>query len=723
MAGPLTRLVLDFETYYADDYSLRKQSPPMYVADPRFKAHGAAVKVNDEPAYWVSHDELPGFLASVDWPRTLYINHNNALFDGLILEGIYGYTPLYYIDTLCMARAVLGGAIKSKSLDSVGEHLGLGGKEFGGAALAACKGVRDLPPELERSLASYAIRDAELTAQVCEILGRQFPIGEIPVMDWVARMTTQPTLRLNAAHLYQCWQDEIARKERLAAEIGLDKTQIRSDQQFAGLLRASGVEPPTKVSRKTHKVTFAFAKTDQVFTDMADDESLSDYSRELVRARLGLKSSIEETRAKTYYEAAVLRGDLPAMLQFSGAQNTHRLSGSVWNLQNNSRNSPIKKGIEAPPGCGLVEADSSNIELRVVFMLAGMHDELARLAAGADLYSEFASGYFGVEVSKDVSPDLRQVGKVAMLSLQYGAGADTFRQMLWVQAKRRITRDEAQAVVNYYRAKYRKIKALWADLGQRLRDMASGRAPGELESCPALKWHADRIVLPSGLALKYPELRWRRDRFGARQALDAVNTDPVSWGLDQVPAVWAWIGEALEAFVDKGAPPANCAPEVDFLVQLCRLEAGMPASSAAVDADSLVSQGQVQKDVIEYAERTMRLLLARYPMKSQLSYKNLGDKDAPGGWKKIYGGLLTENLGQSLAREIITEQLMRINRTHMAALQVHDSGLWPVRLDQIQAAVNLVHREMSTPPSWWPGIPLACEVKVGPNYGELKRVK
>ena len=37
-------VVLDFETYFADDFTLSKMSTEAYIRDPRFVAHGAAIK-------------------------------------------------------------------------------------------------------------------------------------------------------------------------------------------------------------------------------------------------------------------------------------------------------------------------------------------------------------------------------------------------------------------------------------------------------------------------------------------------------------------------------------------------------------------------------------------------------------------------------------------------------------------------------------------------------
>ncbi len=46
-------ITLDWETFWAKDYTLKSMTTESYIRDPRFKAHGCAVKIDDAPAKWL----------------------------------------------------------------------------------------------------------------------------------------------------------------------------------------------------------------------------------------------------------------------------------------------------------------------------------------------------------------------------------------------------------------------------------------------------------------------------------------------------------------------------------------------------------------------------------------------------------------------------------------------------------------------------------------------
>ena len=74
------------------------------------------------------------------------------------------------------------------------------------------------------------------------------------------------------------------------------RKEIMSNPKFAELLKSHGVIPPTKISLTTGKETLAFAKSDEEFKKLLEHEN--ETVQALVSARLGVKSTIEETRTE-----------------------------------------------------------------------------------------------------------------------------------------------------------------------------------------------------------------------------------------------------------------------------------------------------------------------------------------------------------------------------------------------------------------------------------------
>lgn len=118
-------ITVDFETYYDKEFSLSKMTTEEYVRDDRFEVIGVGVKVDDNKTEWFSgtHEETAEFLGSFDWANSFVLAHN-TLFDGAILSWRFGISPLAWLDTLSMARAIDNEV--SNSLAKLAERLGVG---------------------------------------------------------------------------------------------------------------------------------------------------------------------------------------------------------------------------------------------------------------------------------------------------------------------------------------------------------------------------------------------------------------------------------------------------------------------------------------------------------------------------------------------------------------------------------------------------------------------
>lgn len=513
-----TILFADTETYYDGEYSLRKMKTAQYIRDERFKVHGWAFAVGDGDVHWLSHEKTKKFLSVLDPNDTILVGHN-LMFDGAILAWLYGFKPLLYVDTMGMSRAIIGRKSASHSLDTVAKFIGRPGKVKAGA-LNDVKGVRDLTREQFLTLGEYAKDDVSDTRAIFKYLRKSFPKPKYKTLDWTIRMFTEPLLRINRSVMEAEHGKELERKQEMLDALGLERRQINSNEQFAGLLRDAGVEPPMKISKSTGKDTYAFAKTDAGMEELLQHED--PYVQQLAEARITVKSSIVETRAKALADVADFPFSVP--LSFSGAMQTHRLSAADYNMQNLPKFSDIRNGIEAPEGYVIIVADSSNIELRVNCKATGQTDAIDAVRKGHDLYCKFGVPVFGHFLDKKTESDERFICKVGVLSLGYGASSPVFRNMVRVQSKQYLGKiillpeDMCDGIVRAYRQEeYPMVAAAWQWLNGALDAMMMGCKPRNLVGDPPIEWATDGFFLPSGLKVQYNDLRFVEGKNGKRQ--------------------------------------------------------------------------------------------------------------------------------------------------------------------------------------------------------------
>lgn len=644
--------MLDFETrWHRKHYTLSKMTTEEYIRNNEFKAFGASWKyLGEGNAVWVTHTKLPEFFASIDWDNTAVLAHN-AQFDVAILSWVYGHQPAFIYDSLSMARA-LRGVEQGNSLAKLAEEFGLPDK---GKAVHSTDGLPELPPHIEQELADYCNHDVWLCEQVFTRLIDGFPKKELRLIDMTLRMFINPLLELDQEMLNEAIEEEKATREALLGRLGIEEAALASNNKFADVLLGLGVAAPTKVSKTTGRKTLALAKNDALFQALLNSER-EDVAA-ICEARLAVKSTLERTRAQRFLDISS-RGRLPVPLNYYGAH-TGRWSaskGSGLNLQNLKRGSFLRKSIMAPQGYTLVVCDLAQIEPRVLAWLADYDELLDIFRSGQDAYAQFGAQMFGIPgLSKESHPALRQSAKSALLGCGYGLGWASFAAQLltgflgapptrydkafakqlgvsaydaekftaWEENVKRLmeiphtcTDQEllvhalaAKAIIDKYREAAWPVVSFWDFCNAAIERSLGG---GKVVEYKCLRFERERIVLPSGLALRYPALKGKPDPKGR--------------------------------------------------VQWC------------------------------YGEHET----------------------------KLYGGKLTENIVQAVARCVMTEQMLQINKRYPIALTVHDECCIVVKESEAEEAYTFCVEAMSTAPVWAPGLPVACSGDTAKRYGDAK---
>jgi DNA polymerase len=615
-------VTLDFETFYSNDFSLTKMTTEEYVRDPRFQIIGVSASIDGGTPVWLrgSHDEIRNaLLMLVDWDESAVLCHN-TLFDGAILEWILGLRPVFYFDTLSMARA-LHGVNAGGSLAKLVQRYELG--EKGTEVVNALgKRVEDFSPEDLARYGEYCKNDVALTTALFKQMVLGFPEAELDLIDMTLKMFIRPALRLDDALLVERLE-EVRNEKRgllggLMQELSCEdeegvRKKLCSNPKFAAILERRGVAVPMKISPTTGKETYALAKNDEGFMLLQEHED--PIVQQLCAVRLGTKSTLEEARIERFLDIGKRnRGYLPVPLKYYGAH-TGRWSGmDSINFQNlpsrDKRKKALKNSVIAPLGHVVIDCDSSQIEARVLAWWAGQDDVVQAFARKEDIYCQDASKVYGRIITK-ADPIERFVGKTMRLGLGYGTGAKKLQHTLKTTPPGTDpSLEECEGWVKTWRSANYSITALWRECDQALNYMMSGEtAPLTLGLHGAVTVSAEGIRLPNGLYIRYKNLRR-------------------------------------------------------------------------------------EEDGVIYDSRK--------------------------GPVKIWGGAMVENIVQGLARIIVGEQLLAVNKLYPVALTVHDAGVWVVPEEEREAALAFITKAMSTPPQWCRDLPVACEAKSGPSYGEVK---
>ena len=494
-------LTIDFETYYAKDFGLKKYTTEEYIRDKQFEVIGVAVKKNNEETKFITgpKSKIKKFLDNYDWSTSVAVAHN-ARFDAAILSWHFDIRPKKIADTLCMARAIhtieVGG-----SLSALVKHYNLGVK---GTEVLDALGKRrlDFTPEEMEAYAGYCINDVELTYALFKVFIKGFPRLELDLIDLTLRMFTEPVLEVDRDLLTGHLTKIRATKEKLLTKAKVDRKQIMSNPQFAELLTRCGVQPPKKVSLTTGKETYAFAKTDEGFKAL--QEHSNPLVQVLVATRMGVKSTIDETRTERLI-AIGERGKLPIPLKYYAAHTGRWGGDDKVNMQNLPRGSILKKAICAPEGYQFVDCDLSQIEARTLAWLAEQDDLVEAFDRGDDVYKIMASAIYN-KPKEEITKDERFVGKTTILGAGYGMGANKFKAQLATFGVD-LSQEECDRIIRVYRETYPNIPKLWRAAGNALEGLMQGRAQDIGKEGILVVDAETGIKLPNGLHIKYPNLR------------------------------------------------------------------------------------------------------------------------------------------------------------------------------------------------------------------------
>jgi DNA polymerase-1 len=352
---------------------------------------------------------------------------------------------------------VLNSTATRHDMDSMAQkYLGLNTIHFEDVAGKGAKQLTFNQVSVERA-AEYAAEDADVTMQLHRVLWPQLeaiePLAQLyltleqPLVMVLQRMERsgvlidRDMLKVQSGELAKRMQEvTVAAHAEAGHEFNLD-----SPKQLQQILYER-LQLPVKRKTSTGQPSTAEDVLEELAADYALPKLILEY-RSLAKLRSTYTEKLPEQinpdtgRVHTSYHQAVAA--------------TGRLSSTDPNLQNipvrTAEGRRIRQAFIAPPGCVLMAADYSQIELRIMAHLSGDEGLLRAFAEDRDIHQATAAEVFGIAPDQ-VSADQRRSAKAINFGLIYGMSAFGLARQLG------IDRSSAQQYVDRYFARYPGVK-------------------------------------------------------------------------------------------------------------------------------------------------------------------------------------------------------------------------------------------------------------------------
>ena len=550
----------------------------------------------------------------------------------------------------------LRGIELGNSLATLAEHYGLPPK---GKAISSSDGLEELSYEIEQELADYCKHDVWLCEQVLQRLTMEVE-GGFPIKELKLIDMTLRMFTNPVLELDKEMLSEAIQEERTKREALLEKIGIE-EKALASNDQFANVLRELGVSppKKISKTTGkeAFAFAKNDALFQALLNSDNEDVSLICEARLKVKSTLERTRAQRFLDISE-RGTLPVPLHYYGAH-TGRWSasrGSGLNLQNLKRGSFLRKAICAPDGFTLVVCDLAQIEPRVLAYLSDYQTLLGIFASGEDAYASFGAQMFNIP---NLSKSSHPELRQSAKSALLGCGYGMG----------------------------------WASFSAQLLTGFLGAPPTQYD-----KVFAKQLGVSSEDVNSF--ISWERN-------MEMLANIPHTCSEKELLIHSLAAKKIIDIYRDKAQP-------VVTFWDLC---------------NSLIKHSLAEGKEYTYKCLTFSKESIRLPSGLSLRYPNLtGTADEKGRiqWhygvdkKKLYGGKVVENIVQAVARCVMTDGMLRIQKRYSCVLTVHDEVVVLVPEDEAQEAEQWVLKQMVQDPPYMQGIPLDAEASFSKRYGDAK---
>ena len=699
-------VTVDFETYYDSDYTLKKMSTSEYVRDPRFKAQMVGIKIGRKATKIFTGAAIKRELQKINWATHSLLCHNTA-FDGLILSHHYGVVPSRYYDTLSMARGLHSNEIGG-GLDDVSVFYGGEGKIKDTLELTA--GVLNWDKALIANVGTYCARDVDECHRIfCEMV-KSYPASEMELIHITIRMFCDPVLRVDIPRVQKEYERELAKRREIlltaVPDLGAYDYQDERGKWVSVLAKKDGRDELEGDERKivvAKKVVGSNEKFVQLLVDAGVPEDA--IPRKVSPAWMKLNKEEREEQIDKKWSYAFAKDDLEFV----------DLPERVWEIRpdldpNNEgdvmRAVAIQERLRGLVDVRLAVKSSSNITRAERFLEAGRDGY--KLPVGYSYYRAH-TGRFGGNNKMNMQ-NLTRGGELrlsilaakghAMAVCDSGQIEARVNGWLWGQddlldAFRKSDAYDCE-VAGIPKEQRRPMREDERDAYCRFGDTVYGRPI----------WKSDTMERFIGkvcvLGLGY---QMGIDKFQMTLAKGALGGPRVNFPRDQC------------AFIVNAYRTANY-----------KIAQGWKQCSAMIEDMAAGASGEHK--CIRWGGDGEGNGWVALPNGMHLKYPNLkrarNDEKGFEEWsyqsgdtrKKIYGGLLCENIVQALARIIVMEQMLMIDKKYRCVMTTHDEVVAHPRLRDAEKCYQFMYQCMITPLWWCPDIALSAEGGWAENYSK-----
>lgn len=672
-----SRLVsLDFETYYDADYTLSKLSTSEYIRDSRFEALMVGVKIGNGKTKVVPGPKVRAELSKINWATHSALCHN-MLFDGFILGHHFGVHPKTLYCSLSMARGLHSNEIGA-GLDEVSLFYGGRGKIEGG--VESMKGLRyaELAKDKIRLAASmaYCAQDVDEMLHIFKQMLPLMPADEMDLIHMTNRMFVEPVLRVNIPRVEKELARELAERDTLLLNV-IDPEDFEADVK--NILKTKAERE--LIGKERHLLMAKrIVGSSEKFADLLRAEGIEPPVK-ISPAWIKKPKDLRDDADKWAY--AFAKDDA----EFINLPDTVETLGTGLDLDNAKDVQQLalrQARVRILVDCRLAVKSTTNITRAQRFLTAG--------ADGMPL----PCGY------KYAAAHTLRWGGTNKMNMQNLTRGGELRQSIEAPPGHELCvadSGQIEARVNGW---------LWGqdDLMEAFRsaDNGSGRDAyclfgdiiygREITKADKMERFVGKVcVLALGFQMGAP-------KFQMTLAKGALGGPPVYFELERCKAI-------VNAYRRKNH----------------RIQKGWEICKGIIEDMAAGRQGR--HGPISWEKDTVWLpngMALKYPdLKKRINSENGWEEwsyQAKDLRKKIYGGLLCENIVQALARIIVAGQMLMIDKFARIVMTTHDEAVACVKKAQAPLIMKRMLKAMQTPLPWCLDLPLNAEGGHAPNYSK-----